>query len=41
VRDAVDFDHARAGQASRPAQQVDAPVRQPALLAASDQLDTM
>ena len=33
VADAVDLDHARAGQPARASQQADAPVRQPALLA--------
>ena len=33
MADTVDFDHARAGEQARAAQQVDAPVRQPALLA--------
>ena len=32
VADALDFDHAGAGQPARAAQQVDAPARQPALL---------
>jgi hypothetical protein len=33
VADALDFDHAGAGPSARASQQVDTPVRQPALLA--------